>query len=435
MVGRRGLPFKLGRTDEWITPHAGLALAHEFHLSLGVDGLLDDQLPPPGSNRGYRPSEVVLPTVLMLQGGGRDLGDIARIARDKALRAACGLTRMPAPSTLGDWLRRTGSDRHAMRGLRQVRRELTRRRVREGREREFTLDVDATIIEAHKADATRAYDHTVGYQPLMGFLFEHRWLLEEEFRTGSVPAQAGAVRFLRRCRASMPRGSRIKRVRSDSAFYRTDVVEFCEAARMEYVICADWDSAVKRAYKGLPRDAWTPARFERTGRRREVAETVHTFEKGTVSFRLVFVRDYEPQQQLFERPARGSAIITNIPAQTMTPAQVVACYNERGTAENFIKELKHGFGMIGMPCSQQNANAAWLRIGTLAYDLVRLQQACALPEQLNAATVGTIRWRFYQKAARLVRHAGALVLKLAAGVQELLQYQCFRRAARALAVP
>ncbi|MFW6107589.1 MAG: hypothetical protein ACOC70_00180 [bacterium] len=53
------LRFNLERTDEKLTPHAGLAVAHEFHGGLGVREVPDDQLPAPGSNREYAASEVI----------------------------------------------------------------------------------------------------------------------------------------------------------------------------------------------------------------------------------------------------------------------------------------------------------------------------------------------------------------------------------------
>ncbi|MHC4141522.1 MAG: transposase, partial [Planctomycetota bacterium] len=186
MIDETLLPFKLELTNEKLTAHAGLAVAHEFHLGLGLDGLLDEHLPRAGSNRGYRPSEVILPLALMLQGGGRDLDDIGVIARDRALREAAGLRRVPAATTLGDWLRRTGASDAGMTGLARVADRLTAcRHKREGRT-DYTLDVDTTIIKAQKADATRAYEGTVGYQPMVGFLDETRWLLHDTFRTGSA---------------------------------------------------------------------------------------------------------------------------------------------------------------------------------------------------------------------------------------------------------
>jgi hypothetical protein len=429
MMVRQGLlAFKLEGTDDLLTAHAGLALAHEFHLALGADALLDKCLPGPGSGRGLKASQVVLSSVLMLQGGGRDLGDIDVIARDKALREAAGLKKVPAASTLGDWLRRVGSSRRAMRGLDKVGKALAARRMGGSEQRDFTLDVDATIIEANKRDAEVAYEGTRGYQPMLGFLFELRWLIHEQMRAGNVPAQSGAVDFIRSCARQMPAGARIGRLRSDSAFYQHEVVEVCEEKGIEYVIRADWDEAVREGYRGLGPDAWRPCLTGRTKRRREVAETVHALGRGGRAFRLIFVRDVEAQQGLFEaeRPGRTGAMITNVAAEKMAAAEVVEWYNQRGTAENYIKELKNGFGMERMPCGGQEANAAWLRIGALSYNLFRLQQAEALPEELGTATVQTVRWRLYEVAGRLVRHAGGLVLKVAVGYRQLWQMQRMR---------
>ena len=45
MIDETVLPFKLELTNEKLTPHAGVVVAHEFHLGLGLDGLLDEHLP------------------------------------------------------------------------------------------------------------------------------------------------------------------------------------------------------------------------------------------------------------------------------------------------------------------------------------------------------------------------------------------------------
>ncbi len=60
------LPFKLAATDESLTAHGGLALFGEYLQAMGVCGLIDHELPHPGSAAGYSPSVHVLPLVLML---------------------------------------------------------------------------------------------------------------------------------------------------------------------------------------------------------------------------------------------------------------------------------------------------------------------------------------------------------------------------------
>jgi len=435
MIEQNVLPFKLEWTNEKLTPHAGLVLAHEFHLGLGLDRLVDEKLPSPGSNRGHRPSEVVLPLVLLLQGGGRDLEDIAVIAGDRALREAAGLRKVAAATTLGDWLRRTGESKAAMQALMCVQDRLTACRHERDARTEYTLDVDTTIIEAHKQDATRAYEGTMGFQPMVGFLDETRWLLHDEFRTGSASPQAGGVEFITACRRRMPSGKRIAEVRSDSAFYNHEVTDYCHKEGIIYTIGADWDSAVQAAYDAIPLDAWVPLPVEKGEPHREVTETVHALNQGDHSFRLVFVRDIDSQGHLFANTRRGRGIITNAPLEKRPAAEVVAHYNRRGTMENHIKELKHGFGMHSLPCGQQAANAAWFRIGALAYNLFLLQQAFGLPPEMLTSTVATVRWRFYQVAARLVRHAGYLILKVATDAATFAILSDLRLVSRSMAFP
>ena len=434
MIEHNVLPFKLERCKEILTAHAGLIVAHEFHVGLGLDRLLDDHLPLPGSGRGHRASEVILPAVLMLQGGGTDLEGIGGIGRDKALCTAAQLQRVPASTTLGDWLRRCGASRWAMRGLQQVQRELTGTRLNAQKRSDFTLDIDATIIPADKADATKAYEGTRGYHPMLGFLFENRWLLADQFRTGSASPAGGLVEFIGHCRAQMPKGKRIARLRSDSAAYNHDMVDDCEQHGIEYAIGADWDSAVKELYRGLPHESWTRCVASGSRPEREVAETIHAFERGAGSFRIIFVRDVDPQKELFGE-IRGRAIITNFSDEEMDAAAVVEWYNQRGTAENFIKEIKHGFGLHRVPCGQFHANAAWLRIAALAYNLFLLQQHLALPPDLARCSVSTVRWRLYQIAGRLVRHARQWVLKVAAELEAFADLQQMRTAARSAAFP
>lgn len=74
----------------------------------------------------------------------------------------------------------------------QVVGEVLRRDDREG----YTLDVDATVIEAEKKEAQWTYKKVKGYQPILADLTETPLCLAYEFREGNVSAGAFALRFL-----------------------------------------------------------------------------------------------------------------------------------------------------------------------------------------------------------------------------------------------
>ena len=108
MIKQTVLPFKLAVTDESLTAHAGLSLFGEYLTAMGLDSLINHELPAPGSAIGYKPSAFVLPLLLTLHGGGRTLKDIREVRNDAGLRS---LLKMAVPSSdaTGDWLRRMGA--------------------------------------------------------------------------------------------------------------------------------------------------------------------------------------------------------------------------------------------------------------------------------------------------------------------------------------
>ncbi|MCL5958351.1 MAG: transposase [Chloroflexi bacterium] len=142
------------------------------------------------------------------------------------------------------------------------------------------MDVDATIIESEKEAAYWTYKKVRGYQPILGFLQQTEELpgeasplrgliVADEFREGNVPAGAGAVAFLKRCKEKLPAGKRLRALRSDSAFYQAGVFNWCQDEGVRFAICADQDSAMKGAIHNIEASEWKAYRKDR-----EIAQTV-----------------------------------------------------------------------------------------------------------------------------------------------------------------
>lgn len=411
MVKQGILPVKLEMGGDKVTARSGLVFLYEHMLSLGAVEEVKGRFPCPGSGRGYGAEKYVVSLVLMLHGGGRSLEDLREIESDMVLRELSGLKEMPRPCTVGDWLRRMGEG--GVRGLGLVNRSVTRKVLKADKGKEYTLDIDATVIEAEKEDAEWSYKKVKGYQPMLGYIAEVPVCLHSEFRAGNVPAGANMVEFLETCLKELPGGKRIAYLRSDSAGYQASVIDWCVEQGIRYTITADKDVAVKEAISLIPEEEWEPfvnSRGEETDR--EVAETVHTMNRTKESFRLVVQRWRNPQLDLFN-PQKYCyrAIATDLECDKQ---EVVWRHNGRGNNENQIKELKIGIGMERMPCGQHQANALFFAIGVLAYNLsVSLKYLC-LPHDWRRKTVATLRWSLYQTAGRLIRHAGRVILRVMA---------------------
>jgi hypothetical protein len=172
IINQTVLPFKVEVTKDTITAHAGLALLGEFAVGLGVLGALDRDMPKPGSGVGYRASGHIFPLLLMLNGGGPSLEDSREIRQDEWLRELLSLERMPSSDATGDSLRRNGGN-GGLEGLEKVNRRLLKRGMKYDGEQGYTLDIDATGIEADKESAKMTYKGFKGYMPMVGDLAEN----------------------------------------------------------------------------------------------------------------------------------------------------------------------------------------------------------------------------------------------------------------------
>jgi len=412
MIKQTVLPFKLEKTKDLITAHAGLALLGEFAVGLGLLNALDKNLPAPGSGAGYCASEHTLPLILMLNGGGRSLEDLRQIRDDQGLREVLTLHRVPSSDATGDWLRRSGVN-GGLEGLGKVNRKALKRGLKYDGIKGYTLDIDATGIEAEKQSAKMTYKGFTGYMPMVGHLAENGLVLGDEFRHGNDAPAARNLEFIKYCEQQLSKGKHIKAFRADSASYQAEIINYCNDNGIEFAIGADLDQAVVRQIKSLGANDW------HAYQNGFIAQTVHCMNKTKQAFRLVVIRRCY-QVNLFDKAVvseKYTVIATN---RAEGLEQLVQWYNQRGQcSENRIKEFKIGFGMERMPCGQFEANAVFFRIGVLAYNVGRLFVLKTLDKSWHRHQVQTLRWKLYQTAGKIVFHGRDIWLKVRRHQQEL----------------
>ena len=246
MIRQTVLPFKVEKTEDTITAHSGLVLLGEFALGSGLLNLADKYLPNPGSSVGYKPSEYIFPLVLMLNGGGCSLEDIRVIKNDEGLLEVLKIEKIPSTDAIGDWLRRIGVN-GGLADLDTVQQAFIKKGMIEDGIKGYTLDIDATGIEAEKELARMTYKGFKGYMPIVGHLAENGLVVGDEFRQGNEPPAARNLEFIKQCISKIPKGKKIKYLRADSAAYQAKIINFCEEKGIQFAIGADLDEAVLEA--------------------------------------------------------------------------------------------------------------------------------------------------------------------------------------------
>jgi hypothetical protein len=182
---------------------------------------------------------------------------------------------------------------------------------------------------------------------------------------------------------------------------------------VRYSITARKNRAIQRAIAAIPDDAWTPIPYWLDGGA-DVAETVYTAFAGTrheTTARLIVrrVRPTPGSQLAMDVVFSYHAVLTD---RTGPLLAVEADHRRHAIVEHTICDLKHHAGLAHLPSGRFAANAAWLALVGIAYNLARWTAQAA---GLGRVTTKTLRMTVIAVPARLVRSGRRTRLRLPTG--------------------
>lgn len=250
------LPYKLKSTNEQLTSRAGLLLVAQLMTQLQLSKSINSYFPSPKSNRGIPASSYLETLILMQHEGSFHLDDVKHFHEDEALTQVLGIKQIPQASALGNWLRRTGNDGQGMKSLSCVNKRVLKTALH--RCKGITLDIDATEIFSHKADAQWAYKKNQGYMPMVGHIAEVGMVVACDFRSGSTSPAKENLEFIQQCHSALPKDCYIKSLRIDAAGYQKKIIQYCEEQTIHYAIRAKMSASIKAHIEALDEKDWQP---------------------------------------------------------------------------------------------------------------------------------------------------------------------------------
>lgn len=413
--------IKVEQSSHPLTSFAGLPFLVELADHLGVLKAANEIPGLCERKRDHLPSDYLMSLVLMLSGGGDTLDEVEHLRQDPGLKKLLG-TRMPAPNSVGEFLRKF--DRSSAYDLSVISSRVALESIRRLQLSEVTLDFDSTLIESKKEEAAKCYAGYTAYNPLLAWIAEANVWLTGVFRPGNASPQSHLVPLLKRCERLLPAGTKL-RVRSDSAGYQIKLVKRCHEAGHLFTITADQDAAVQASIASIPPSHWRLVKKERDVFL--MAETVHALgnhEKTLPAFRLVVTRKISGQIELFESPLVHRAILTNAP-DTWSTEKILDFHNKRGAMEKAIEILKNDTGLAQLPCGKLLANTAYFQTTLLTYNLLQIFKLVALPLDWRHFGWTKLRYRLLGQAALVISHARQTIVKLA---KDYVYYPIFQQA-------
>ena len=342
-------------------------------------------------------------------GGYEDVNDADRLGRDPAMRWIVGGHAVAKQAASASQMGRFETEFLASDDNIAVLADLSGAWVDRVHDRKppknMILDMDSSVSPTHGEQEGTAYNGHFGctcYHPL--FLFNHLGDLERcSLRPGNVHSAEGWPDVLE------PVVERYKKrkvrlyFRGDAAFASPDLYEYLEAEGILYAIRIKANKVLQEHIAYLLRRP--------VGRPPKYVQRFHaSFSYRAGSWdrkrRVVAKVEWHPG----ELYPRVGFIVTNL----SRPAErVVAFYNHRGTAEQWIKEGKNAIKWTRLSCRKFRNNAVRLQLHALAYNLANFMRTLALPTEVEHWSLTTIREKLVKIGAKVVAHGRYVTFQMA----------------------
>jgi hypothetical protein len=413
--------FEVTTDGTGVVGHAGAALLRELADRVGLTGALGWRSP---QDRRRHPAAAVLRDLaVMLADGGDCLSDLA-VLRDQPELFG------PVASTPTAWrvVDRIARDASGLARLRAARAHARGRAWAAGGHPDvevLVVDADATLVLSHsdaKQGAAGTYKHTYGFAPLLAYLDRGHApgeALAGLLRPGNAAAGAAGdlIELVDLALAQLPATDQPVLVRSDSAGASTRLAWHLRDRGVGFSLGMQIDAHVREAILAQPEHAWVGA-VDADGQPRDGAEVceltgwvnLRNWPAGT---RMLCRREAaHPGAQLRFTDHDGHRFQVFVTDQDDADlAWLELRHRQRARVEDRIRAAK-ATGLRNLPFDLLRRNAVWLELILAAQDLCCWAQALLLDGELATAEPKTLRYRLLHTAARIVRHARRVILRL-----------------------
>ena len=394
-----------------VTSDAGLLAYRELDDALGLSTMAGEVLADARTGKNGRHALVGMlrQSVFGRLAGYEDVNDAERLRHDPAMRwivgGKAGKGRAASASQMGRfetrWLVAPGNLR-ALAGLSGDWIDSVRERRSTN---EIVLDIDSSVSPTHGEQEQSVWNGHYActcYHPL--FVFNQFGDVERcALRPGNFHSADGWESVLKPIVARYQ--GKVSRIayRADAAFAMPGVYEFLEAEGIEYVIRLPANQVLQERISHLLK--------------RPVGRPPHDVRRSYANFRYQAGSWTKPRRVIAkvawhpgELFPRVGFVVTNM----MRPAKkIVAFYNQRGTAEQWIKEGKGALKWTRLSCRSFSANAVRLQLHALAYNLGNFLRTLAIPEAIEKWSLTSLREKLIKIGAKVVSHGRYIVFQMA----------------------
>jgi hypothetical protein len=394
-----------------VTSDAGLLAGRELDERLGLTEMAAGKLwdPRQGANIQHSLLGLLRQSVYARIAGYEDTNDADYLQSDPTIRAIVDRLDEPGGAASSSEMGRFETEYlphilnfGTMRALPGLWVHRTQQYCPVGR---IVLDMDSSGSPTHGDQEGAAYNGHLdmeGYHPL--FCFNQFGDVEGTMlRPGNVHSAEQWEKLLEPI-VDRYRGRGIDRYfRGDAAFAKPEIYRYLEDEAFLYAIRLPANEVLYRQIKDLTEPSSGRPAWNRTVRYRSFQYQAGAWQKPR---RVVASVTWEAGE-LFPRVG---FVVTNLDRDSKGTVQF---YNQRGTAEQWIKEGKNAVKWTRLSCGEFEENAVRLQLFALAYNMANFLRRLALPGPISHWSLTTLREKLVKIGAKVVRHAGNVMFQMA----------------------
>lgn len=411
------MDFEISYTDKEITPWGGMVFLRQMLDKIGFRRAIElqEDLPRPGSNRGYDPATIIEGFITSIWCGANRFLHTEVTRHDQALSKIFGWKRTPGQDTYKRFFSKfTQASNH------RVSEYFYSWLFDNVKFNNFTLDFDSSVItrygsqEGSKKGYNPQKPGRCSHHPLIAFVSDVKLVANMWLRSGDTGASNNFLSFLEDTLSKL-KNKTVSLVRLDSGFYSKEIFDYLEQRQLDYVVAAKFYHPIQHLIS--KQQTWLTV-----DNGIEITETMYQGSEWSKPRRVVIVRQLIKDRpkapgkalRLFENEEvhqqyRYSAYVTSL---KLAAVEVWRLYRGRGDAENRIKELKYDFGFDSFNLKGFYGTEAALMFAMLAYNLMALFRQFIIQGKTQH-TLSTIRYKTLAIGAYFEKVNEQYVLKLA----------------------
>ena len=418
--------------NQKLTSFSGLIIFQKLFKKLSLQEKLRQCFKHRKVSPIFGDATIVLLLVVHLLLGYRELRHLSFYQDDPMVKRLLNLKKLPDVATISRTL--SDMDDESVSRYLTIANILVLNRLRTQSLPRVTLDFDGSVIGTNRYAEGTAVGFNLkkkgqrSYYPLFCTVAQTGQVLNLLHRPGNVHDSKGAEDFILECvkqvRNTLP--NTIIEVRMDGAFFSETIISALENHQVQYTVSVPFErllalkDKVDKRCKWIDLDHtsdyfelhWKPKSWGHKKRFIAVRQARKTQQKGPVQLDIFTPSDYHWEYKV---------ILTN---KKIKVKKVVSYHNGRGSQESIFAELKSCNQMDYVPTRTLAGNQIYLISAVMAHNLTKELQMInqdsdrktqeKRPALWKFKKLSTIRQQIIQRAGRMIKPQGKIVLSMAA---------------------